>query len=252
MLITIYEWLGVIALLTARILPSFLFLPFLNSNVINNSIRYPVAFIISYALFPSIDLHEKVNIMSWLYLILLFKEVGIGIFLSCIFSMPFWTLYIMGNIIDQQRGATLSSTYDPISGIDSSELATFFNLFAAIVFLLVDGVMYFVQILKVSYDVFSPFSLALPDLAPFLTLLGLVIAKGLIMSSPVLASFFMLEIVLGLLSRYSPQMNAFALAMSVKSLIAFFILLVYFTLVTPSVVYDFSWANVLSLHYFNW
>lgn len=189
--------------------------------------------------------------MSFIYFFLLIKELLIGFILAVIFNMPFWVLYIMGNVVDQQRGATLSSTYDPLSGIDSSELASFFNLFAALVFLLQDGLLYILDVLQLSYRVFDPFSFSLPHFSPFLTLLNLIVSKGLLLASPVIAAFFMIEIILGLLSRYSPQMNAFSLAMSVKSLIAFFILLIYFSIVAPNTIYQLSWSNLIISNYFS-
>lgn len=250
MLTLLFEWLGVIALTSARILPCFLFLPFLNSNVIHNTVRYPVAFAICFALFPFMEIDDKPSAMSLIYYMLLLKELLIGVSLAVIFSIPFWTLYIVGNVIDQQRGATLSSTYDPLSGIDSSELASFLNLFAALLFLLQGGLLYILEVLQSSYRVFDPLSFTLPHLSPFLGLLNLIIGKGLVLASPVLAAFFMVEIILGLLSRYSPQMNAFSLAMSVKSLMAFFILLLYLVVVSPNTVSQLSWPHFMATHYF--
>lgn len=250
MMMSIYEWLGTIALVSARFLPCFLFLPFLNSNVIHNTVRYPVAFVVCFSLYPFMEISDKPNALSLIYLFLLLKEVGVGICLAVILSLPFWTFYIAGNVIDQQRGATLSSSYDPLSGIDSSELASFFNLFAALIFLLQGGILYMLEILQLSYEILDPLSFRLPHLAPFLKLLNLIISKGLILAAPPLAAFFMVEILLGLLSRYAPQMNAFSLAMSVKSLIAFFILLIYFVISAPNTISQLSWPQLITSHYF--
>ncbi|XBY08057.1 flagellar biosynthetic protein FliR [Escherichia coli] len=45
-------------------------------------------------------------------------------------SIPIFGFFLaIGSFIDNQRGATLSSTLDPATGVDTSELARLFNLF---------------------------------------------------------------------------------------------------------------------------
>lgn len=229
-----YEWLSTIVLASARLLPVFFLLPFLNSSVISTIIRYPLVIIVSFSLYPFINFNSSgAAAAPFTYFFLLLKEVGTGMVLALILSLPFWVFYIAGNIIDQQRGATLSSTYDPLTGIDSSELASFFNLFAALIFLLQGGIQYMLQLFQISYQILDPMTFHLPHMKPLLTFLNVVVSKGIVLSAPPLMAFFMVEIILGLLSRYAPQMNSFSVAMSIKSLIAFFILLLYFVVYAP-------------------
>jgi type III secretion protein T len=54
-----------------------------------------------------------------------------------------------------------------------------------------------------------------------------------VISSPVVAALLLSEVVLGLLSRFAPQMNAFAVSLTVKSGIALFIMLLYFSPFLP-------------------
>ncbi|XLM19521.1 flagellar biosynthetic protein FliR, partial [Chromobacterium piscinae] len=50
-------------------------------------------------------------------------------------AWPFWAFHALGSVIDNQRGATLSSSIDPANGVDTSEMANLFNLFSAAVYL---------------------------------------------------------------------------------------------------------------------
>ncbi|EFE6908036.1 type III secretion system protein [Escherichia albertii] len=50
----------------------------------------------------------------------------------------------------------------------------------------------------------------------------------IVYASPVIAVMLGGEAVLGLLSRYASQLNAFAISLTIKSALAFFILIVYF------------------------
>ena len=52
-------------------------------------------------------------------------------------------------------------------------------------------------------------------------------------SAPVVATLLVSEALLGLLSRYAPQMNAFSVSLTVKSLVALAVLMVYFGVHLP-------------------
>ena len=75
-----------------------------------------------------------------------------------------------------------------------------------------------------------------PALTPTLSLLNQVISKAVVLASPVVAALLLSEAVLGLLSRFAPQMNAFAVSLTVKSAVALLIMLMYFGPVLPDTV----------------
>lgn len=226
-------------LASARIMPAFILLPFLNSSVVFGAARLPVIMMVSLALWPE-KTTGLLTIPTLEYIALLAKETLIGLMLGCAFSMPMWILHAMGSIIDNQRGATLSSSISPLTGIDSSELANLFNLFAAVVVLESGGLTLILEVFARSFQLWPPLSISLPALAPVLTFLTTLMAKGLILSSPVISAFLLTEVLLGLLSRYAPQMNAFALALTLKSSIAFLLLVLYFSPVIPNELRQFQ------------
>ncbi|MFP1462361.1 hypothetical protein ACLB1E_12340 [Escherichia coli] len=39
--------------------------------------------------------------------------------MACLLASPFWIFLAIGSFIDNQRGATLSSTLDPATGVDT-------------------------------------------------------------------------------------------------------------------------------------
>lgn len=60
-----------------------------------------------------------------------------------------------------------------------------------------------------------------------------LVGKSLVLCSPVLVVMFLCEIALGVYSRFCPQLNAFSLSLTIKSIIAFSVLIVYFTTGLP-------------------
>lgn len=53
--------------------------------------------------------------------------------------------------------------------------------------------------------------------------------KALILVGPIVVALFVTECALGLLSRFASQLNAFSVALTLKSVIAIFVLLIYLT-----------------------
>lgn len=216
------------AMASARLMPTFILLPFFNSSTLTGAIRVPVSMFIGVALWPYTGAAIAGFDFVWSF-ILIGKELGIGLIIAIFLCLPCWVLHATGSFIDNQRGATLSSSIDPLSGVDTSELANFFNLFAAVVILQSGGLLLMLEVFEESYQLWPPYQLITPGLEPAFSFLSLLVSHAIILSSPLIMMFLLSEILLGLFARFAPQLNAFALALTVKSILAFFLLLIYFT-----------------------
>ncbi|AUH51332.1 EscT/YscT/HrcT family type III secretion system export apparatus protein [Chromobacterium sp. ATCC 53434] len=231
----VHGWVAAAALGFARVAPVFFILPFLNSNVLTGMVRTAVAMMVALGLWPHPPLAQQA-FQALPLLALLMREATVGLLLACLLAWPFWVFHALGSIIDNQRGATLSSSIDPANGVDTSELANLFNLFAAAVYLQGGGMGLMLDVMRQSYQLLDPLGDGLPPLAPVLGMLNQVIAKSIVLASPVMAALLLSEAVLGLLSRFAPQMNAFAVSLTVKSAVALLIMLLYFAPVLPDTI----------------
>ncbi|MFS2221664.1 type III secretion system export apparatus subunit SctT [Pantoea sp. B65] len=229
------NWLFMVMLGSARLLPLFILLPYLSQSILTGLFKFPLAFLLGASLWhaPGV-LVWQLEIME--FSALMIKEVLIGLVIAIFLCLPFWVLHAMGSLIDNQRGATLSSTLNPLSGIDTSELANLFNLLAVAIILEAGGMLQLLQVLRQSYQLWPPLSATLPGTGPIVSYIGELMKHALRLSAPVLTIFLISEFFLGLLARYTPQMNAFSLALSLKTLIGFMVLLLYFSPVLPSEV----------------
>ncbi|MGL5043466.1 MAG: type III secretion system export apparatus subunit SctT [Plesiomonas sp.] len=235
----LHGWIGSAALAFARVAPVFFILPFLNSSVLSGVVRISITMLVAVSLWPYTSA-ELPPFDTFNYLALIASEVIVGLLLGCLLAWPFWVFHALGCIIDNQRGATLSSSIDPANGVDTSELANFFNLFASVVYLQAGGLELMLGVLTTSYQLCDPLGGCRPPLDPVLGLLNQIISKAIVLASPVIAALLLSEMVLGLLSRFAPQMNAFAVSLTVKSGVAIAILLLYFSPVLPDVVLQLS------------
>nr|WP_241391668.1 type III secretion system export apparatus subunit SctT [Yersinia frederiksenii] len=232
-----------------RMAPIFFLVPFFSSGNIPGVVRLPVIVLVAIGVSPFysvgfslIPIHELLFIMA--------REVIIGVLLGCLLASPFWIFQVIGSFIDNQRGATLSSTLDPATGVDTSELSKFFSLFSAVVYLNNGGMKLILETIHRSYEICEPFGHIKPNLYHVTGFLNFMMTQGIIHSSPVIAVMLGAEVLLGLLSRFASQLNAFSISLTIKSGLAFLILLIYFSPVLSEKVMSFSTPVNLLKSYF--
>lgn len=243
----LYALLAAAALGFARLAPIFFMLPFLNSGVLTGVPRQAVIILVALGFWAAVG--EPLPRLDGLaFFGLLMREAGIGALLGLLLCWPFWVLHAMGNLIDNQRGAMLSSTVDPANGVDTSELANFLQLFAAAVYLEGGGMLLMLETVGHSYRICAPVSCEV-QLQPILSLLDALVSKTLVISAPVVATLLISEALLGLLSRYAPQMNAFSVSLTIKSLVALVVLMLYFGAHLPDEVLRMATKSQTLEHY---
>jgi len=234
----------------ARLLPIFLLLPYLNSQMLGGMIVKNVIIIfIVIGFLPSLA-GQYVDIIDASFLIIILKEVIIGLICGFCFAIPFWIVLAIGEIIDNQRGATISSTMNPGIGVDASFMGTFMNFYFAAIFMINDGMGIIVRAVYETYTIFplnEMFSFKWTLMLKIISLLNTLMSFAVILVGPVVVSLFLIEISIGLLSRFAPQLNAFSVALSVKSFVAFLVLLIYMTSVMTPKLLEMKLSSFLQM-----
>jgi type III secretion protein T len=159
------------------------------------------------------------------------KEAGLGFVLGLVLAIPFWAFEAAGFFIDNQRGASIAATLNPLTGNDSSPMGQLFNQ-AFIVFVLVSGA--FGLLLSVLYESFLLWpvldwrpAFAADGAALWLGQLDALVRTAIVWSAPVIVAMFLAELGLALVSRFAPQLQVFFVALPVKSALALLVLVVY-------------------------
>jgi type III secretion system export apparatus protein len=216
----------------ARLAPIFFFLPFFNSSTLGGVSRIAVIMVVALGFWP-MPLETLAHIELSVYLPAIAQEFLVGLILGVLLGWPFWIFHAVGSFIDNQRGATLSSTIDPANGVDTSELSGFFNFFSAAIYLYTGGLMLFAETVNESYRLCDPLEGCTFSSEPALQLLNSLMTHMIVLASPVIAMLLLFEFILGLLSHFTPQLNAFSISLTVKSVVALVVLLVYFAPILP-------------------
>jgi len=162
------------------------------------------------------------------WLVSLMKEGLVGLLLATTICLPFWIVIGLGEILDNQRGATISESIDPVNGAQTSILSSFFNFTFGSIFFASNGMPRLLDVMAQSYQVLPRGSnFAHIHLDQSGQLLVLLVKNSLLLAAPAMLVMMISEVLLGVFARYCPQLNPFSLSMTVKSFIAFIIFLFY-------------------------
>jgi type III secretion protein T len=225
-------WMAAIFMAMPRLLAIFSILPMFSRQALPGLLRVGVAFSVAIFIVPSLVGESIDSSFSAVYTIaIIIKEVMIGFILGFLIALPLWAFDIMGAYVDNQRGASIASTINPLTGHDTSPLGELFSQ-AAVTFLLISGG--YLLILNVIYDSFSlwPVYKLLPKLSAdtpiiLLSQMDRLMSMAVLFSAPIIFAMFLAEFGLGLVSRFVPQLQVFFMAMPIKSALAMFMFSIY-------------------------
>lgn len=210
----------------------FVIMPVLSKRYLGGGmIRNAVILSLALFLYPVNAGSLPVHLSTIDYFIILAKEMVIGMVMGYIATIPFWVAEGVGFFIDNQRGASMASTINPMLGEQTSPLGIFFTQLLSTLFVVSGALLILIAMLVESYTIW-PVGTLYPAFFDGLDLLALswldyIMKYIVVFSAPVIAAMFLAEFALGLISRFAPQLNVFFLAMPVKSAVAFFMLVVY-------------------------
>lgn len=160
------------------------------------------------------------------------KEAALGFVMGYLVTWLFWAVQAAGTFIDNQRGAAIASSIDPLQGHESSPLGLLFSQAFITYFFSVGGFLLITGLLYASYRSW-PITETLPLVmdefpAMMLEILDHGTRLAFVIAAPIVAVMFFAEFALALVSRFAPQIQVFILAMPIKSALAIAILVFAF------------------------
>jgi type III secretion protein T len=163
--------------------------------------------------------------------ILAVKEVVIGLVIGLVLGLPIWAAEAAGDVLDLQRGTTAASLFDPSEIGEEGVTGTLLALVMLALFFGSGGLSLTLRTVYESYGVW-PVASAFPTLGPavpefFVGLLDRVVTMGLMLVAPIIVFMLLADLLLALVSRAAPNLNVFALSLSVKNLIFAILLVLY-------------------------
>ena len=201
--------------------------PLFSNRAINARIRVLVAACLAITMYVSMDVELPQYDSVLGFSLLIVEEIVIGLALGFVSSLAMATLVMAGEFIDREIGFTMAQTFDPGTNMNVTITAQLYDQVVYLI-ILVANLHHF--ILKAIADSFvlAPVGHIVPNVSVlynnFMSYVVQFFSIGFRIAMPVFLSTIILNSVLGILAKSSPQMNMFAVGMQLKVFAGLFVL----------------------------
>lgn len=229
-----FELLGnpllALALVLPRVIGAFLMLPLMTQQtvppMVRNSFMVSLGIMVLPAALAGTPM-DNLGTIEWPMIIL--KEVFIGVSIGFTFGIVFWAVSAVGGVMDTQVGMSMAQIFDPIQGHQVTLHGEFLSQLATWLFMASGAFLVFMDILMSSYSLW-PVTSYFPDLPAvgmnlFVGQFNFMMTTVLVMAAPVMVVLLIIDLSFGLVNRYAPSLNVFALTLQIKAWLATAIIL---------------------------
>jgi flagellar biosynthetic protein FliR len=145
-------------------------------------------------------------------------QVLAGVALGFVTYLLFAAVQAAGDLMDLFGGFSLAYGFDPLSMQQNSVFGRLHSLLALMLLFALDGHLLVIHGFLTSYDALPlDATMSLGDLARLVTTgIGQFFVAALQIAAPLIGVLFLVDVALGLLTRVSPALNAFALGFPAK------------------------------------
>ena len=201
--------------------------PFFGYQTIPMKIRLSIGMILSLVAFqtvPVVELHY-VGVLGFSVLVL--KEMMVGLILGFMCNMCTYIISFAGQLMDMEMGLSMASMMDPTTKETSTITGIYYN-YMVLLMLMISGMhRYLLKALAETYTLI-PINGAIfradAMLDSLLEFMANYIIIGFRICLPIFAVMIILNAVLGVLAKVSPQLNMFAVGIQMKVLVGISIL----------------------------
>jgi flagellar biosynthetic protein FliR len=206
--------------------------PIFSSSIIPPQVVIGLMFLVAIILFPFASENLKITIPldTWSYILLLANELFIGFSIGLFISIMFTTFQVAGEFFSYQMGLGISEVLDPLSEVEVPVISQVFQVFAMLIFISINGMEYEILVLRKSFELvkYVDFSTKIGALIPQVILLFRdLFLISLQIAIPIIVTLLILNITLGIISKFAPQVNIFMVGINIQVIVGFVLILLY-------------------------
>jgi flagellar biosynthetic protein FliR len=197
----------------SRILGLIASSPLFGNASVPVSVKVSLGVLLALVMAPLVPAVPAADPTSWAGLLILVKEMIIGLAMGFAMRLVFAAIEYAGEVASQTMGLGFAMFFDPTTRGRSSAVSQFMALVATMAFLAVNGHLVLLEALAESFITMpitsTPFSGNAPlELARWG---GRIFSAGLQLSLPIVAALLITNVALGILTRAAPQLNLFGI-----------------------------------------
>lgn len=209
---------------------SFVYIaPFFSMSNTPSRVRVGLAFFISVLLYQTGPEQEAAYDTLTGYTIIVMKEAVTGFLIGFGANLCTAVVSFAGQIADMEMGLSMSSLFDPATKQQTTITGVYYN-YMVLLLLMISGMhRYLLKALAETYELIPINGAVFHDdalLQALITFMGDYIIVGFRICLPIFAVMIILNAVLGILAKVSPQLNMFAVGIQMKVLVGFCVLFV--------------------------
>jgi len=207
---------------------SFMFVaPFFSMSNMHRRIRIGFSFFVALLLYQSVPRQSIVYDTLIGYSVIVMKEVLTGLLIGFAANLCASIVSFAGHIVDMEMGLSMASMFDPTTKETSTITGIYYN-YMVLLMLMISGMhRYLIQALAETYTLIPVNGAVIRTdtlLAAMLEFMANYIIIGFRICLPIFAVMTILNAVLGILAKVSPQLNMFVVGIQMKVLVGLSIL----------------------------
>ncbi len=229
------QWVMLIVFPLARILALIASAPITSNPQFPLTAKIGLGVMLAVLVAPTLPAAPAVSPDSAYGMLLLAREVMLGIGMGFAMRIVFAAINMAGDIIGSQMGLGFAQFYDPQSSGQVPVIGQYLNLLATLVFLSVNGHLLMIASLVESFRTVPP-EAAMSTAAGAMALVqwgGMIIQAAVQLSLPLIAALLITNSALAVLTRASPQLNIFAIGFPLTLGVGFIALLLVLPYMVP-------------------
>lgn len=196
--------------------------PLFGHRSVNARLRVLIAVCISLTVFSAKTIAFPVYSSVFGYSLLILKEAAVGLSLGFVARLVMSTLILAGEFIDREIGFTMSTNFDPSTGAMVTITSELYDKLIYVIIIITGMHHYIIRAIAQTFDIIPVGQVNVSFEKLYVTVLDFIIQYyniGFMIAMPIFISMTMLNVILGVLTKSSPQMNMFAIGMQMKVII---------------------------------
>ncbi|OGI19802.1 MAG: flagellar biosynthetic protein FliR [Candidatus Melainabacteria bacterium RIFCSPHIGHO2_02_FULL_34_12] len=204
--------------------------PLIGHKTVPAMVKVSFAILLTLLLMPNIE-PPAVYPKNYYFIQQIVMNVFVGLLIGWMTSLVIEIGRVAGEMLDMQMGLNAATLFDPGTQTQSTIIGRLFDLVSLTLFISIGGMEKVIEGFSKAYNTFPVVVNEINlNFNKILSATADVISIGFIIVSPIIMIILVIDLILGIMSRAAPQINAFQISFSIKpavGIILVFVLLPY-------------------------
>jgi len=225
--------------------------PVFGSNLVDTRLRLFISVVIGFCIYPNIEDVTLSNLNAIILIIVIVKELLIGVAMGLLALFMFVGVQFGGQVIGFQMGFGVVDIIDPQTNVQTALISQFQNIIMILIFLVIGGHRILIEAMATSFYMvpLGSFVFHHQSYLYLVKLFSNIFITALQIVAPVFVTMIIAHTVMGIIGRLVPQINLLIVGFPLQIAVGLIMLLFsmqYFYVVFEQIM-DSYFANIMDL-----